>query len=363
MSYPFVTANGDGNATAAFVSATQSSGLNITSLGALAQLQLAVANLMLGEPPTGIVPAANVTAGTFGAGAFTFQGALTAGAISGTTGTFSAAAGTANVVAVTNTTGTSTTLYANPIFKVVSGASGADTSVQFTDAVTANGFISWKSSVFSISPSGGTTAVTFANTGVNIATDFSVATSKFTVAAATGNTVVAGTASIAGTTCIGGASTVNNALRIAGAITSGNVSQRGVSSQVTVGSDATFSGTAIYATLTLPDVSFTMANGYGLYVDDFTKGASATLTNQYGVYIATPTNGGALNIGIYNGGTLSQQGAATFASTVAVAGGFGCNGATPQTKTTLNAASTDLASVIALCNQIRTTIIANGQSQ
>ncbi len=85
MAYPFITANGDGNATAAFVSATQSSGLNITSLGAIAQLQLAVANLMLGEPPTGLVPAANVTAGTFGAGAFTFQGALTAGAASFTT--------------------------------------------------------------------------------------------------------------------------------------------------------------------------------------------------------------------------------------------------------------------------------------
>lgn len=62
-------------------------------------------------------------------------------------------------------------------------------------------------------------------------------------------------------------------------------------------------------------------------------------------------------------GAFTVTGAATFSSTLAVTGGFGCNGATPQAKTTLNAASTDLASVIALCNQIRTTIIANGQSQ
>ena len=39
---------------------------------------------------------------------------------------------------------------------------------------------------------------------------------------------------------------------------------------------------------------------------------------------------------------------------------FGCNGATPQAAYTLNAASTDLPSVVALCNQIRTALINNG---
>ena len=39
---------------------------------------------------------------------------------------------------------------------------------------------------------------------------------------------------------------------------------------------------------------------------------------------------------------------------------FGCNNATPQSAYTLNAASTDLPSVVALCNQIRTALINNG---
>jgi hypothetical protein len=39
---------------------------------------------------------------------------------------------------------------------------------------------------------------------------------------------------------------------------------------------------------------------------------------------------------------------------------FACNNATPQTAYALNAASTDLASVVALCNQIRTALINNG---
>ena len=44
-------------------------------------------------------------------------------------------------------------------------------------------------------------------------------------------------------------------------------------------------------------------------------------------------------------------------------GGFGCNGNTAQTKYTVNAASTDLPSVIALCNQLRAALVANGIAQ
>ena len=39
---------------------------------------------------------------------------------------------------------------------------------------------------------------------------------------------------------------------------------------------------------------------------------------------------------------------------------FGANNATPQTAYTVNAASTDLATVVALCNQIRTALVNNG---
>lgn len=43
--------------------------------------------------------------------------------------------------------------------------------------------------------------------------------------------------------------------------------------------------------------------------------------------------------------------------------GFACNGKTPQTAVTLGAASTDLPSVIALSNNIRTALINNGIGQ
>lgn len=44
-------------------------------------------------------------------------------------------------------------------------------------------------------------------------------------------------------------------------------------------------------------------------------------------------------------------------------GAFGVNGSTPQTKYTFNSAATDLATVIALTNQIRAALIANGIGQ
>ena len=238
MSYPFITANGDGNATAAFVSATQSSGLNITTLGAIAQLQLAVANLMLGEPPTGIVPAANVTAGTFGAGAFTFQGALAIG-----------------------------------------GALTGVTTLNMSGALTA----------------GAISGTTVASSGQG----------RFN-----------GASSIAGL----GLSAAGPIYQETGAV-----------------------GTNAF-------VMNSPGTGYG--------GLGVVGTNSWALgYTA------AIGTGITAALTWTSAGAVTVASTLAVTGGFGCNGATPQTKTTLNAASTDLASVIALCNQIRTTIIANGQSQ
>lgn len=53
-------------------------------------------------------------------------------------------------------------------------------------------------------------------------------------------------------------------------------------------------------------------------------------------------------------GSFSSAGALSILS------GFGCNGNAPQTKYTVNAASTDLASVIALSNQLRAALVANG---
>lgn len=72
----------------------------------------------------------------------------------------------------------------------------------------------------------------------------------------------------------------------------------------------------------------------------------------------------AITGGSIDGTAVGANTASTGAfTTLAASGAFGCNGSTPQTKATFNAASTDLASVIALCNQIRAALIANGIGQ
>ena len=58
--------------------------------------------------------------------------------------------------------------------------------------------------------------------------------------------------------------------------------------------------------------------------------------------------------------TFTQAMVLDAAGNLAIVNGFGCNGATPQTEASVNAASTDLASVIALCNQLRAALVANG---
>ncbi len=103
-----IVATNDGAAGALFQSSVQAAGTDLTHLSPLAQLQLAVAQLFTDEPP-GTVNASDVSAGTFGAGDFTFPANLT---VVGPTLTLSAA-GAAFAVA-----GTTTALTAN----VASGA-------------------------------------------------------------------------------------------------------------------------------------------------------------------------------------------------------------------------------------------------
>ena len=52
--------------------------------------------------------------------------------------------------------------------------------------------------------------------------------------------------------------------------------------------------------------------------------------------------------------------AAVRATTLDASGPFGCNNKSAQSSVTVNAASTDLATVVALCNQLRVALIANG---
>lgn len=81
------------------------------------------------------------------------------------------------------------------------------------------------------------------------------------------------------------------------------------------------------------------------------------------------TTAGTLRGGIYadSAGGLNLWGGSTIASTlyitpagVTVNGTFSCNGAASRARAAVNAASTDLATAIALLNQIRTALINNG---
>ena len=63
------------------------------------------------------------------------------------------------------------------------------------------------------------------------------------------------------------------------------------------------------------------------------------------------------NVGI---GTTSPTYTLDITGNLRCSTGFGCNGATPQTAYAVNVASSDLATVIALCNQLRAALVANG---
>jgi len=87
----------------------------------------------------------------------------------------------------------------------------------------------------------------------------------------------------------------------------------------------------------------TLPSAFGLYVDSL-----QAQTTNYGVYVAAQS-AAATNYAIF-----------TNAGKVRIGGEFGCNAATPQGKATVNAASTDLPTAIALVNQLRAALIANG---
>lgn len=73
MAFPTVSTNNNGDAAAAFQSAAQGAGLDVTHLSAIAQLQAAVANLYASLPTALVVPAAQVKDGaTAGATGGTF---------------------------------------------------------------------------------------------------------------------------------------------------------------------------------------------------------------------------------------------------------------------------------------------------
>jgi hypothetical protein len=93
MAFPTTTYTDNATAAAGLTNAAQNAGLSLAGLQPIAQLQSAVANLLVSDPSTVAVPAGDVTSGTFGAnaspadtGTYTFPSAVViGGALSGVT--------------------------------------------------------------------------------------------------------------------------------------------------------------------------------------------------------------------------------------------------------------------------------------
>lgn len=97
MAFPTTVYTNNNTAASGLVSNAAEAGLDVSGLNPIAQLQSAVANLLISDPITTTVPAGNVTSGTFGSndgdtGTYTFPAAVVVtGTISGiTSATYSA---------------------------------------------------------------------------------------------------------------------------------------------------------------------------------------------------------------------------------------------------------------------------------
>lgn len=109
-------------------------------------------------------------------------------------------------------------------------------------------------------------------------------------------------------------------------------------------------------------INATITNYAGVYVSSTND--SGTITTEYGIYISScvGTNKYGIRIADQSGGSVNYA-LYTGQGMVRFGGEFGCNGATPRAKATVNAACSDLATAVALLNQIRTALINNGICQ
>ena len=217
--------------------------------------------------------------------------------------------------------------------------------------------------------SGNDSALQISNAAVNTTGDFSVATNKLTVAAASGNTAVAGTLGVTGVTNLSslatsGAATIGGALNVTGATTlTGNLTVPG---NLAVTGTSTLTGnTAVTGTLgvtgvsTLASVGVTGAATVGttLGVTGATTLASVTVGTTLGVTGATTlasvgVTGAATvgtTLGVTGASTLSSlgvTGAATVGTTLDVTGNTTLTGdLAANGNTTLGNAGTDTLTI------------------
>lgn len=182
--------------------------------------------------------------------------------------------------------------------------------------------------------SGNDSALEISSVAVNTTNDFSVATNKLTVAAASGNTAVAGTLAVTGATNLSslitsGAATIGGALNVTGATTlTGNLTVPG---NLAVTGTSTLTGaTAVTGTLGVTGASTLASVGVtGAATVGTTLGVTGVST------LASAVVTGAVTVGT----TLGVTGNATLAANLTVNG-----------DTTLGSAPADLVSI--LSNQI-----------
>ena len=178
--------------------------------------------------------------------------------------------------------------------------------------------------------SGNDSALQISNAAVNTTGDFSVATNKLTVAAASGNTAVAGTLGVTGATSLSslatsGAATIGGALNVTGATTlTGNLAVPG---NLAVTGTSTLTGaTAVTSTLGVAGASTLASVGVT---------GAATVGTTLGVTGATTLASVGVTGAATVGTTLGVTGNATLAANLTVNG-----------DTTLGSAPADLVSII-----------------
>ncbi len=110
--------------------------------------------------------------------------------------------------------------------------------------------------------------------------------------------------------------------------------------------------------------SYQVVNGGNILLVGLESSAGGTLLASAAAYSAVINCYGERNvhIGTHNiiRMTFAANGAIDTTGSFTVATAFGCNGKTAQTAYTVNAACTDLPTVVALCNQLRAALVANG---
>lgn len=244
---------------------------------------------------------------------------------------------------------------------------GSSVASTYTGLLKTSDNASLSGTLKSVSDGGGTdSSLQLSTTAANIVGDFSVATSKLTVASASGNTGIAGTLNVAGATSLGsslavtglatigstlgvtGATTLSSTLAVTGATTIsstllviGNISTGGAGSLI-IGSNL-----SVYGSITQ-----TNAAASSNLAGNLTVGTGTTLNTLTCNGLATFNGGVDIPGAVYFGDTLNVVGAATFSSTIAATGTISTSGnlfatgnLTVNGNSTIGNAGTDLLTV------------------